>query len=67
MRTNIDIEDSLMKEALSVSQFKTKKDLVEESLRIYVRLKKQKDLSELAGSIEFHNGYDHKKLRRTRA
>ncbi len=66
MRTNIDINDALMKDAFSVSRSKTKKDLVEEALRIYVKIKKQKDLTELAGSIEFHNEYNHKKLRQTR-
>ncbi len=63
MRTNIDIDNSLLKEAFSVSQIKTKKDLIHEALREYIRLKKRKDLSELAGSIEFYDGYDYKKSR----
>ena len=66
MRTNIDIDDSLLKEAFSVSQVKTKRDLIHEALREYVRLKKRKDLTQLAGLIEFHEGYDHKKSRETR-
>ena len=63
MRTNIDIDNSLLKEAFSVSQIKTKKDLIHEALREYIRLKKRKDLSKLAGLIEFYDGYDYKKLR----
>jgi len=63
VRTNIDIDNSLLKEAFSVSQIKTKKDLIHEALREYIRLKKRKDLSELAGSIEFYDGYDYKKSR----
>ena len=63
MRTNIDIDNSLLKEAFSVSRIKTKKDLIHEALHEYIRLKKRKDLSELAGSIEFYDGYDYKKLR----
>ncbi len=66
MRTNIDINDNLLKEAFSVSQVKTKKDLIHEALREYIRLKKRRDLTELAGSIEFQDGYDYKKLRETR-
>ena len=66
MRTNIDIDNGLLEEAFSVSRVRTKKDLIHEALREYIRLNKRKDLSELAGSIEFYDGYDHKKLRETR-
>ena len=66
MRTNIDINDNLLEEAFSVSSARTKRDLIHEALREYIRLKKRKDLTELAGSIEFYKGYNHKKLRETR-
>lgn len=64
MRTNIVIDNDLLEEAFSVSQARTKKDLIHEALRELVRLRKRKDLTELAGSIRFHNGYDHKELRK---
>ena len=32
----------------------------------FIRLRGRKDLTELAGFIQFHEGYDHKKLRETR-
>ena len=66
MRTNIVIDDELLEEAFSVSKTRTKKSLVEEALRELIRFRKRRDLTELAGSIEFYKGYDHKKLRRTR-
>jgi Arc/MetJ family transcription regulator len=66
MRTNIDIDDDLLEQAFSVSHMRTKKDLIHEALRELIRLKKRKDLTELAGFIEFHDGYNHKKLRDTR-
>ncbi len=66
MRTNIVIDETLLKEAFSVSQAKTKKDLVHEALRELIRLRKRKDLTELAGKIDFFEGYDHKKLRKAR-
>jgi Arc/MetJ family transcription regulator len=66
VRTNIVIDDELLEEAFSVSRARTKKDLVHEALSELIRLRKRKDLSELAGSIEFHQGYDHKKLRKMR-
>ncbi|MCP4755047.1 MAG: type II toxin-antitoxin system VapB family antitoxin [Proteobacteria bacterium] len=66
MRTNIDIDDNLLEEALSVSKVRTKKDLIHEALKTYVRLKKRKDMTELAGIIDFEKGFDHKKMRETR-
>lgn len=66
MRTNIVIDESLLEEAFSVSKAKTKKDLVHEALRELVRLRKRKDLKELAGSVEFYKNFDHKKLREMR-
>ena len=66
MRTNIVIDDELLNEAFSVSNARTKKDLIHEALSEFIRLKKQKDLTDLAGSIKFHKNYDHKQLRRMR-
>jgi Arc/MetJ family transcription regulator len=66
MRTNIVIDDELLNEAFSVSNAKTKKDLIHEALKEFVRLKKRKDLTELAGAVRFHKNYDHKKLRKLR-
>jgi Arc/MetJ family transcription regulator len=65
MRTNIDIDDELLAQAFSVSRSRTKKELIHEALRVFIRLKKRKDLTELSGFIQFHEGYDHKKLRET--
>jgi len=64
VRTNIDIDDALLEEAFSISRARTKKDLVHEALRELIRIRKRKDMTELAGSIEFYEGYDHKKLRK---
>lgn len=66
MRTNIVIDDDLLDEAFSVSNARTKKDLIHEALKEFVRLKKQKDLTDLAGVIKFKKNYDHKKLRKLR-
>jgi Arc/MetJ family transcription regulator len=66
MRTNIVIDENLLEEAFSVSEAKTKKDLIHEALRELVRLRKRKDLTELAGTVEFYKDFDHKKLREMR-
>jgi Arc/MetJ family transcription regulator len=50
MRTNIDIDDALLTEAMKASGLKTKKATVEEALRRFVREHRQKNaIAELAG------------------
>lgn len=50
MRTNFDLDDELMAEALKASGAKTKKAAVEEGLRLLIRLSRQKRaLDELWG------------------
>ena len=66
MRINIDIDEELLDQAFSVSRLRTKKALIHEALKEFIRLRRRKDLTELAGFIQFHEGYDHKKLRETR-
>jgi Arc/MetJ family transcription regulator len=41
MRTNIEIDDDLMDEALKLTGLPTKRAVVEEGLRLMVRLRKQ--------------------------
>ncbi|MBU1172848.1 MAG: type II toxin-antitoxin system VapB family antitoxin [Proteobacteria bacterium] len=66
MRTNIDLNDELVREAFSLSKEKTKKDLIHEALREFIKLKKRKDLTELAGKIEFLDKFNHKDTRNLR-
>ena len=66
MRTNIDIDDEILEEAFSLSRSRTKKDLIHEALLEFIKIKRRKDLTELAGTITFHKGFNHKKLRKTR-
>ena len=53
MRTNIVIDDELMDEALRVSRLKTKKDAVEEGLKLLVQRKKQAHIKELRGKLHW--------------
>ncbi len=66
MRTNIVLDEELVREALRYSKARTKKDLVHEALREYVENRRRKDLRELRGKVEFAEGYDYKALRETR-
>ncbi|UCF37086.1 MAG: type II toxin-antitoxin system VapB family antitoxin [Acidobacteriota bacterium] len=63
MRTNIVLDDDLMREAMALSSSTTKKDVIHEALSLYVRFKRRKDLLELSGQVKLHPDYDHKALR----
>jgi len=53
MRTNIVLDDSLIKEALKLSRVKTKKELVNQALKEFVENRKRLNLMDLSGKIEF--------------
>ena len=63
MRTNIDLDDALIKEALRFAQVRTKRELVNLALREFVAMHRRKDLRELRGRVKFRAKYDHKSLR----
>jgi Arc/MetJ family transcription regulator len=44
MRTNIDIDDQLMAEAQKASGHTTKKQTVDEALRLMIRMKRQQEV-----------------------
>jgi Arc/MetJ family transcription regulator len=58
MRTNIDIDDELMKKALKASGEKTKKGAVEAALRLLVRLKAQEGIRSLRGKVAWEGNLD---------
>ncbi len=63
MRTNIELDDKLLKEAMRMSKAKTKKEAVNTALREFVEQRKRPDVRELFGKIKFYPGYDYKKAR----
>jgi len=63
MRTNIVLDESLIKEAMRLSHTKTKKDLVHRALKEFVENRKRLNLMDLAGKIEFANDYNYKAQR----
>ena len=52
MRTNIDIDDKLMAQAMRSSGAPTKKAAVEEALRMLVRTRAQASIRDLFGTVE---------------
>ena len=63
MRTNIEIDAEMMKLAFSVSNYKTKKEIMEQALKEFVQNRMRKNLTELRGRIRFADGYDYKAAR----
>ena len=53
MRTNIDIDDELMAAAMAAGGFKTKKEAVEEGLRLLRRRKIYEGLLALRGQLQW--------------
>ena len=51
MRTNIEIDDKLMKDALKATGSKTKREVVELGLRTLVQLRAQEKVRQLKGKI----------------
>ena len=52
-----------MEEAFGLTNVRTKKELVHLALQEFIKAKKKKDLLDLNGKIQFHEGYDYKSLR----
>ena len=53
MRTNIDIDDALMKAALEAGPFKTKKDAVEAGLELLVRQAAYREILKWRGKLQW--------------
>ena len=58
MRTNIVIDDKLMRDALRATGLKTKREAVEEGLRTLLRLKKQAGIRRFRGKLDWHGDLD---------
>jgi Arc/MetJ family transcription regulator len=53
LRTNIDIDDALMADAQKVSGGATKKQTVEEALRLMIRLRRQQEVGAAFGKYRW--------------
>ena len=58
MRTNIVIDDELMSQAQALTGIQTKKGVVEEALRLLVRMKEQTQVRELRGKLSWEGDLD---------
>ena len=66
MRTNIVLNEELIKEAIQLTGVSTKRELVDMALRELIRSRRKKSLFDLAGEIDLFDGYDYKASRELR-
>ena len=64
MRTNIEIDDRLMRQAMRSSGARTKRAVVEEALRLLVQTKGQGNIRRLRGKIAWGGDLDASRLER---
>ena len=58
MRTNIVIDDDLMAEVLQATGIKTKREAVEEGLKLLLRMSAQQEILKLRGKIHWDGDLD---------
>jgi Arc/MetJ family transcription regulator len=58
MRTNIVIDDDLMAEVLEVTGIKTKREAVEEGLKLLLRMSAKQEILKLRGKIHWEGDLD---------
>ncbi|MDM9385824.1 type II toxin-antitoxin system VapB family antitoxin [Chlorogloeopsis sp. ULAP01] len=64
MANNLEIDDTLIQEALMLGGHQTEQAVVEEALQEYVQRRKQLKILELFGEIDYDPDYDYKQQRR---
>ena len=64
MRTNIDIDDRLMRQAMRCSGARTKRAAVEEGLRLLIQTKGQASVRRLRGKVVWHGDLNSSRLAR---
>jgi len=63
MMTSLAIDDKLLKEAQSAGRHRSKRETVTMALKEYISHRKQMEIMELFGTIDYDANYDYKKAR----
>jgi len=66
MRTNIDIDDSLMRRAMRTSGARTKRATVEAALRLLIQTWGQRSIRRLRGKVRWEGNLDESRQGRLR-
>lgn len=64
MRTNIDIDDRLMRQAMRTSGARTKRAVVEEGLRLLIQTRGQTSIRRLRGRVAWQGDLNSSRLDR---
>jgi Arc/MetJ family transcription regulator len=64
MRTNIDIDDGLMKEAMRRGGTRTKRATVEAALRLLIQVRQQAGIRRLRGKVRWEGNLSQSRLGR---
>ena len=64
MRTNIDIDDELMRQAMRSSGARTKRAVVEEGLRLLLQTRGQRSIRRLRGKVRWEGDLEESRLGR---
>ena len=65
MVTTLEIDKTLLQEALDLSNHPTPNTLIEAALREYIQRRKQLKILELLGTIDYDEDYNYKQQRQT--
>jgi Arc/MetJ family transcription regulator len=64
MRTNIILDDELIQRARQLTGIKTKREVVQEALRILIQLREQTDVRKLRGKLHWEGNLDEQRITR---
>ncbi len=63
MQITLNLDESLLSEALQLTNLNTQEDLINLALQELVKSRRKKNLLDLAGQIQFAADFDYKALR----
>lgn len=66
MQITLNLDETLINEALQLTNLTTQEELIKLALKEFVRSRRRRNLLDLAGQIQFTPDFDHKALRETR-
>jgi predicted transcriptional regulator len=64
MATNVQLDDDLIAEAQRLGQHPSKRATIEDALREYVQRRKQLEIIQLFGQIDYDDSYNYKSARK---
>ena len=64
MRTNIVIDDELMEDALKATGLTTKREVVEQGLKLLIKRNQQQDIRKLRGKVKWEGDLDEMRGRK---